>query len=154
MDKELTSISYLAGLVDADGCIQIMRRKNQGKSHFSVRLSVSQVSEQIPIWIMRNFGGRLDRFVVSKERRQPIYRWQCESLKAKEVLTLIEPYLILKKERALLALKFQSTIGFRGFSDKITHEVFELRESIFKEMKILNSKKSRSYWTNLNMEVN
>jgi hypothetical protein len=144
MEKEI--LAYAAGTMDSDGCIQIMQKRSENKNYYSMRVSVSQVTECIPIWLVRNFGGRIDRFISSKERRQPLFRWSIESNKASDFLISILPYLIEKAERAKLGIKFQSTLIYKGFADKLTPDVIEQRIEMYQQMKILNAKHSRKYW--------
>ena len=138
--------AYAAGTIDSDGCIQITRRKSESNNYYVLRVSVTQVSECIPIWFVRNFSGRVDKFIASKERRQPLFRWVIESNKASDFLTSILPYLIEKSERAKLGIQFQSTIIHKGFADKLTPEIIENRISMYNQMKILNAKFSRKHW--------
>lgn len=148
MAQELTTYSYAAGVIDSDGCIQIMQRRNENKNYYSLRVSVSQVTESIPLWFIRNFGGRVSKFYSSKERRQPVFRWELESNKASGFLQKVLPYLVEKIERAKLGIEFQATLIYKGFADKLTIDVIEKRTSFYEQMKVLNAKNSREHWKN------
>lgn len=146
--------AYAAGMMDGDGCIQISQRRTENSNYYSLRVSVTQVTEGVPIWFVRNFGGRIDKFYSTKERRQTLYRWSMDSSKASDFLQKILPYLVEKTERAKLGIQFQSTLIYKGFADKLTPEVIEKRLSIYNQMKVLNASHSRKCWDKQPINLN
>ena len=138
--------AYAAGMMDGDGCIQISQRRTENKNYYSLRVSVTQVTEGVPIWFVRNFGGRVDKFYATKERRQNLYRWSMDSSKASDFLQKILPYLVEKTERAKLGIQFQATLIYKGFADKLPQEVIQNRIKMYDQMKVFNAFHSRKCW--------
>ena len=145
---ESTVYSYAAGMVDGDGTIQIMRKKSEGVGSYIIRVSVSTVTEAIPTWFLTNFGGHLYKFMMSKQRRQPIYRWALESKTALPFLLSIEPFLIEKRERAKLAIKYLQTVCPNGFK-RLPEDIVKGRTEIFEQMRSMNAKHGRNHWNSL-----
>lgn len=147
MNNEI--IAYAAGVFDADGTIQINKRRDCDS--YQVSVSVSSVVDAIPCWLLRNFGGKIYHFYSSKERRQPIQRWTLYSLKVLDFLKVIEPYLTEKRERAKLAIHFQSNL-FSKNNQKV-HDAIRLeRKNVFNQMKTLNAKFGRNHWIGAKLE--
>lgn len=145
-DLQQIDYAYLAGLVDADGCIQINRRKSiKNGNSYSLCLSVSQCSEQIPFYLLRKFGGNIYEGKKYKENSRAMFRWSIWAIKAKNLLINLEPYLVLKKERAKVAIEFQNTILLKGYNShgKITEEIAEARKKLYKDMKDMNRRGGR-----------
>jgi hypothetical protein len=145
-----TILAYAAGTIDSDGCIQLMRRKGENEGNYSLRVSVSQVTESVPLWFVRNFGGKVYKFNPSKGSRQIVYRWGLESQKAADFLEKILPFLVEKIERAKVGIQYYSTVGYRKVGLKLPENIVEKRNSLYSQLKVLNANHSREYWKTLN----
>ncbi len=116
---------WLAAMVDAEGCIQIHRRKagtptystfdridgttavyTRQNDSFQMKIEISNTSRRIMDRIVELAGGNCDtkQEAGTHGRKQTIYRWTLTSDKAKAFLREIYPYLIGKKHEARLAL--------------------------------------------------
>lgn len=133
--------SYLAGMVDADGCIQIVKRKDCNS--YSLRLSVSQVCEIVPYWLLNNFGGKVCGVRPQEEYRRKSYRWYCEATTAMNLIEKMLPYLVLKKERGMVAIKLQTTINENKSRAVVSESINNHRENLYFAMKELNKSSSR-----------
>ena len=138
MNKRVTTIAYMAGMVDGEGCITL--HKN-GK-YFSVRLTVTNTDFNIITWCKENFDGCY--YINHRKRKdihKPAYHWSVENRMAEKVLKLIYPYLIIKKSQAKIALKFRKLVNNRkkGQNPFSIEEVNE-RKALFFEMKKLNKR--------------
>lgn len=98
-------LARMAAFVDGEGCIGI-----SGKS-MTVRLAVTNTDFRLMTWILERFGGTVytmsDRHRVEKGNKV-CYRWQISSMAAAEVIAIIRPYLIMKYDRADVAIEFQA----------------------------------------------
>lgn len=106
-----TDISYTAGIFDGEGCVDIysaMSNKNSKNLSFMLRVVISQKDGKIMNWLKDRFGG-----YVRQERKGKfsIYRWDIRSQKAHDFLSLIYPFLIIKKEQVKIALEFDKKKG-------------------------------------------
>ena len=107
-----TEISYLAALIDGEGFIGIdssykRRFKNQT---YQVRIGVCNTKRKLLDWIKLRFGGSvLFRGKPKSPKHSPSYEWRIQAKKAGEIIRLVYPYLILKREQAKIALEFRDT---------------------------------------------
>lgn len=157
MKKKMYSIewAYIAGMIDADGCIQA--GKGSGKYAYG-RVEVHLVQKELilidKLW--ECFGGCVN--VVSRKHRSGIkhyYRWQITGPKCVELLKGIEPYLIVKKKQAQLGIELGNLIraktGYR--KRKLPKEVIERRLQLAIDIKSLNSPATTEYDGSLAKEM-
>jgi len=113
MPTNLGTLSYIAGLVDGDGCITITKsfnRKNSINCSHSLTVLIVNTSEKLILWLLENIGGRV--YTVNKNgdlkfRQKTAYQWYLGGSNAEIFLASIEPLLIIKRDQAKLALKFR-----------------------------------------------
>lgn len=137
-----TEKSYLAGIIDGEGCIMVIHHKPSSKSghrweYWTLRVSVCNTNKLLIDWILERCGGNFQISVSKIKTYKDTYTWRVDSKRAKPILELILPYLILKKDQALLALEMISTsklVGCKGHA----RETIELRRSISIKIKSLN----------------
>lgn len=94
--------SYLAGLIDGEGCVQ--REKRRSKNTYSVRIRIALMEKDAQVLreIQRKIGGSL------RTNRQPSWppHWQTQKIwdmsTTKESIALLKlllPYLRVKKQK-------------------------------------------------------
>lgn len=110
--KERTK-AYLAGLVDADGRLSICRHvgKETGYVSYTVAFSVANTSISLMKWLVKTFGGEYkeekDARLEDNEKWNQCYGWYPTSnTHASRILSVIAPYLVIKRNRAKLCKKF------------------------------------------------
>lgn len=110
--------AYLAGLIDADGCIYIssnQRPPPHATLTHGLSLVVAQVNEPfLQHWRLRTGCGSITD--VMKPEQLPTnysrrWQWRVAGMEAEKLLRAIQPYLVLKKEEAVIALEFRATYG-------------------------------------------
>ncbi len=89
------------------------------------------------ILIYKNFGGK---FQLDKRKDGKILsKWSCAGSKSAEILKLIAPYLIGKKEQAQLALDYletfceNPTFSGRTETEKELQELYRIKMHMLKE---------------------
>lgn len=104
--------AYFAGFFDADGCIHIGKRASpyaDGQPWFRFQCQIAQVDRNVLARFHERFGGS----VRGEGRKQvtstgnPIYVWGVVARDADAFLAAVLPFLVLKRERAELALEFR-----------------------------------------------
>jgi len=132
-------IRYLAGFIDGEGCIEIHRNK-RGKDYFNLRLDITQVYKPVLASIQKDYGGYLIRSHGPRPNKSSRWYVEWSGEKAKDLIKLVLPYLIVKKKQAKLAMKFPYVR--RGGDPRVRHrysiEDRKLRKSIYTQMKKLN----------------
>lgn len=113
---------YLAGIMDGDGHISITRsdcptyKTRHGKIayypdtvRFGIVVAVSNTDVRLMKWLKNTFGGSYNGGKPFKDRPnwKPKYQWNVSGNENKErVLLAVLPYLVLKREQAIIALEF------------------------------------------------
>lgn len=108
---------HLAGLFDAEGHLSICRHFSRKTGHTSYGVSMAVDNTYFPLmkYLVTHFGGDyrfLRRYDENYPNRLPLYSWRPSSVEhAEDVLSLVLPYLLIKKERGLLCKEF---LGQKG----------------------------------------
>ena len=74
-------LSYLAGAIDSDGSIGIkrstyhIRRFNGTSPSFSSRISLKQVTEDVPKLLKETFGGSYKLVAAQRENGRPLFAY-------------------------------------------------------------------------------
>lgn len=105
--KEL--LAYFSGFFDGEGCIHIAKYKPRNKkTQWQLRTLISNVNPGSLKLLKEIFGGKI-YLQPGRGSRRKCWYWIVTSKAAEEFLRLILPYLIIKKEEAILALEFRIT---------------------------------------------
>lgn len=136
-----TQWAYLAGIMDGEGSFSIARggRKPDpstghpnGYINWQLKISIGNTNDKLHDWLLENVGGaKYMGHRPTTDKHKSGYNWQLHGKeRMKEFIEGVLPYLVLKKEQALLALK---SIAIEGKNP-------ELREKLWLQMKALNRK--------------
>lgn len=138
-----TTLAYLAGIIDADGCICILKTKpnqHNRKGKWSLRLNVTNTNSRLVGWLTQHFpdiGHLFWKF--EKEGWKPRYDWYLSGWNAAKLLELCLSYLVIKKEQAKIAIEFQETFGKEKRKYyRLPESVITIRESLRIKMSELN----------------
>lgn len=103
---------YTAGILDGEGCISIYISKRwdkrQDKYVFRpvLEISIYQADDRLIKWLHFHYGGKYYEHTMENSSR-PGYQWTAPRGKAREDFILeVLPYLLMKKDQALLALEY------------------------------------------------
>ena|ERR1700677_4361801 len=139
-----TILAYTAGIFDGEGCVEIYNASTSKASKnpsFILRVTIVQKDGKVMNYLEKNFGGYV---AVDYHGGYYIHRWDVRSKKAYRFLKTIFPFLLIKKEQAKLAIKFEeskgnywdSLKGHQGFR-RLTPEEVEKRFKMKKELQDL-----------------
>jgi hypothetical protein len=127
--------SYLAGLFDAEGSFGIQKRKKKGNGSYTSCARISNTDNRAFLWIVPRFGGR---FSITNRKDKNEGTWTlsgAQGLKGRKdrenKLLALVPYLVLKRERAVL---FMEWVRNNPSMSK------EQKRAAFLEMKALNQR--------------
>lgn len=104
---------YLAGFIDADGCICISKdkRKNRKNIRYYCSVTVTNTNNKIMEWLKENIT-EIKYYIVNDKKSKyknakPVHIWKLTSHdNILFVLEKILPYLVIKKEQAINMIKF------------------------------------------------
>ena len=100
-------LAYLAGIIDADGCIRVSRQKPYGDRStpsYHARVHVRMVEREAIDLLDETFGGHVWTQKPSAARGRPVHVWDISDAAAERALTQLLPHLRVKRRQAQNAL--------------------------------------------------
>lgn len=111
---EKLDLAYVAGLFDGDGCVYIHKLPPNGKRgtlnpEYRLAVAIANVYPPILQDLKDMFGGSIKNHShPKKSSHTQAYQWGTYTRSAHSFLSLIFPYLRIKKDQTFLALSFQA----------------------------------------------
>lgn len=140
------NFAYVAGLIDGEGCIHL---DTSGRTT-RARVSVGMTEPALPILteLQNQWGGTIYQQRPATERWAAAYTWHVTGEKAARIIRDIQPYLILKKPQAALALDVELVrhrLGWRRNGQKLWTDAARQECALIRErMRTLNAKGPRA----------
>jgi len=107
-------LSYIAGFIDADGCIALYKNKDA----YRPSLEIAQVGKPILEWIQSKIGcGKIYKIKRGVNNRQA-HSLSVFPTELKEFLPAIIPYLKIKGRQAKLIMEYFDVIDSHTHRDK------------------------------------
>jgi hypothetical protein len=136
-------LAYLAGIIDGEGSLMLwMNKKTKVRGQFNLRVNVSTTDKILMDWLFENFGGTIYEMNAPSRKAKSHWKqqwiWQVNRPQILQLLKEIYPFLIIKKERCEIAIKFRETFLKRERS--LSKETFDLRFNLYEQMKHLNTR--------------
>lgn len=139
--------SYLAGLIDGEGYIGILRVKRGMKKNWKNArdcfyipvLKVAMVDRPLIEWLYQSFGGS---FEIRKAHgnASESYCWTLRKSQTAVFLKYIYPYLRIKKSQANIVAEFYKTNN--GAGHPISDEIHQKRTQLYDSIRKLHLKKA------------
>ena len=135
----------LATQIDCEGCIAIGRRTFRKDApgwspKHSLHITVGNTDARMAQWIQEVFGGaiHLNNRGRIKYGRKPMFVWLVSDAKAEEILRLVLPYFLIKREQADIALAFREVVSKRKRSSKkLTPVEIEERDTFWRKISVM-----------------
>lgn len=131
--RESVALAYLAGIIDGEGCISVdaVPSPSTGAPSHNLRVVVTNTSERLILWL-KSIGGtvRLSQRRTVPRHWLPIYRWVVHGKNASTLLAAILPFLVIKRDQAMLALEFMALPSGRRGSKPLDPALLREREII------------------------
>ena len=139
VNLSMEEIAYLAGIVDGEGTISVHKTHGNRKNTNAVPyVSISNTNEALIKWIRSRVGGILRTRKPCKSHYKIAYDLRFYYNRALDLITLIYPYLIVKRNQAhLLLTKYKECTPRNG---KYTKKVLEAKHALVFEMRALNKR--------------
>lgn len=148
----MLDIRYVAGLFDGEGCVRINRWFKPGSVHvrYNVFAFIGMTHKPVIDELMAQFGGSVH--CNHHSRKSPRHRdqfvWIVASQKAASFLRTVLPYLIVKRDEAMLALELQDSINRWNHRLRLAperSEVLALRDDLFRRVSALKHRRFHSH---------
>ena len=147
-------LAYTAGIVDGEGCLSIRKRRLSSSKkrlyNHSLTLKVVNTDMRILIFLKNLFRMGTITPHMKKKGLKKSFRWILTGPGAESVLFEILPFLVGKKLRAKLCLKFRKTFGNRkyGRGRPLPKKIILNRESLRNFLMKMNQK-GEKIWKSL-----
>lgn len=135
-------LAYLAGFFDADGSMKIVRQTgaNRGVRSLYLRLRIAQVCREPLDLFCEEFGGKVyGPYKSGGENANLAYIWVKEGSSAIGVLRSLQPWLVVKAERANIVLDAED--AFSSMANLPEHQrdlMHQAREAVREAISALN----------------
>jgi hypothetical protein len=133
--------AYLAGIVDGEGNIGLVRRnanpqRGEIAPTFYDYLKIVNTDYRLLSWIREKVGyGKISVETRKKEGHRKVYTWHVSSRPMRQFLQEVYPYLLIKRDQADLIFKFRATFDkSRECRKGVPPEVLKMREQYCVEM--------------------
>jgi hypothetical protein len=133
--------SYIAGIIDGEGCITIkLSRKNSKRAPcYTSDVAVSMSNEEVIKLLHQRYGGTYWVRTFPNEDWRAMYCWAIGNQGCQRVLEEVLPFLIVKKKQAEFCLKLCAEKQ-SGRSVPLTEEEIAYRTSLYLSCKDLNKR--------------
>lgn len=136
--------AYLAGIIDGEGTINLTKYTVNGVP----QITIYNTDLRLLRWIENNFGGHINlgHAKPRTKKRKLGYKLRIFGDKAVNILRMVHPYLLLKKEHAELVILWKLIKGqgvqrdIKGKYRRLTDGEKKQREYIIPEVRKLNRK--------------
>ena len=142
----IATLAYMAGIIDGEGHVSAIGTGST-RRQYNPRISVGNTSLALIKWLELNFGGHIyTPSTVRDINRKLVYAWH--SSKAPdiyEILSFINPYLVIKREQARLVMELCQITGTPGVRANL--QTLPRRREIREELYLLHAVGSTTYQT-------
>lgn len=156
MTDSPNQFAYIAGFIDGEGSIMIRKSKpSNGRVNYaySARVGVKNTKEA-PLKLLKEvFGGHYHKDKVVYQSKSagwvswnPVYAYNAEHKIALLIIKKLAPYLLIKKQQAILAIKLEGRQGdYRSWTDtkygrRRSNWYLSEAEKIYQDVKKLNAR--------------
>jgi hypothetical protein len=110
-----TTVAYIAGAIDADGCISIKRcttrmrvKRDCRNPIYKSKITLGQVTPEVPQLLKKCFGGCVYISKPQTKNSKPMFTWTATDRLACKVVKIILPYLLIKKQQAQTVIELDT----------------------------------------------
>jgi hypothetical protein len=147
-------LAWMAGIVDGEGSIYISKGERKNRPSLSIKSCATVANCNLLILqpFKDRYGGVIYTYTEKRERHSDHSMWHCATGIVEKFLNDILPYLVGKREQAMLALSYinhqKETIRYkgsfegktRGGSSPLSDDEKTFRIGIYNQMRALNAK--------------
>jgi len=142
--SKLTS-AYLAGVVDSDGYIGLLKVKKGNKKHWGSSrdyyycpvVKVAMTNKEFIEWLKTSFGGNFETRKEHGNARES-YCWTLRKALVEEFLHILYPYLMIKRKQAEVIFKYKNLNN--GAGNPVSDENHNKRDLLYTEIRSLNKR--------------
>jgi hypothetical protein len=138
----VADLAYLAGLLDGEGSICILKRVRNGRIRHWLEISIGNTDYEVLEWVRDTFGGHLSSNAqTNTEHSHKVWRWRANTQEAAGILRDVTPYVRIKRAQVALAIEFQDHFSGRDYRhtrSRVTEGELTWREAMREKLSLLN----------------
>lgn len=124
--------AYLAGLFDGEGCLSIVEDTSKKKITPTPVLTLVAVVSScdkfiLDYWKNKTGIGSVNLSKKASGNARDGFAWVVSGKSAVDLINLMYPYLLIKKDEADIAYRFQETKGLNFCGRRVSPEIMEIR---------------------------
>lgn len=123
---------WVAAVIDGEGHISVVERRRSTAT--ARRIAITNCSLPLLVAVARIAGGKIHTHTPPKGTNKQQFQWYVYGADMDRVLQLTVPYLVSKRDEALLALAFSKTIR-RTNRKRLTADERAARVGLLEELK-------------------
>lgn len=133
-------LSYLAGILDGEGCITAAKRGKVGGHYINV--AVVMTDRRVIDLLAATFGGTVSKryYPTPTGKTGCKYGWRVHTGNAPRVLSHLLPYLYLKTEQAILGIRLCKRLSNTTRGTRVSRSEKKEREKLVRGIQALNQK--------------
>lgn len=129
MAEHSEDLIYLAGFIDADGCVTINRSRRGDRVYYGAVVGISGTRRTPHDLAASIWGGKVWCWQPANPLHRPNFQWARQGLSAVKALRDLQPYLRLKAEQTALAIMLHADPSMAlSAKDAIAEKVFALNQ--------------------------
>ncbi len=109
-DRPVLTLAYLAGVIDSDGYISIVRSERNGSLYHAPQIGISGTRRQPHDLAASIWGGAVSLYHPKNPAHRGQYQWSRQGAVAATAIEAVLPFLRIKGDHALLALDLWQNI--------------------------------------------
>lgn len=133
-------LGYVAAALDGEGTISISRSK--GKRNYEYMLNVVVVNTDIRMIEWLKLTTKIGNISIDDGKRSLNWKtkfiWRLRHYEIEALLQAVLPYLVIKRDQAMLMLEFIPLLG--SFGQRPSLDTHIMREIIYEEMRKFNKR--------------
>ena len=132
--------AYIAGLVDGEGWVSFAMTSHKRlikKDRRTPLLGIANTNKDVLDWVLFKVGiGKVFKVSrkFSKEHWKDQYRYTLHGKQVGELLKQLLPYMIIKRQRAILVIEYSNTILSIPTNLALPKEVWDKRDRIVSDL--------------------
>lgn len=133
-------LSYMAGILDGEGCIEIIKsnpKEHKISPNYKCRIRVSNCDKILINWLYSKFGGYRGNQRDGRNNRRNQFYWGANDDLAAEILRRTIQYMVIKKEQSKLLIEMRDTFKMYYGIFGVPSEVNIKRDEIFTRCRLL-----------------
>jgi len=143
--------AYIAGVIDCDGCVHLVRRdsKRNRNIQYSLEVSFSNTSIELIDYLREQCllaGYTFTNKVIQQDnrshRKHICYTYRVSGENALLLLQRVLPFIVAKREQVRLAIRFGLTKGFQQGSKSLT-PLYPIFQQMYEDMRVLKGTDDR-----------